>query len=125
MPSLETVFEIEHIYARKRQEIEKSLSDDNKLESLGNKVLLESRINIRASDYRFADKKQYYEGFITSKNVQREPTCIQELHDLVKTHDDFKEDDIDARYITIREAFIKFVEANGLIKLDILSVMSK
>ena len=125
MPSLETVFEIEHIYARKRQENEKSLSSDAKLESLGNKVLLESRINIRASDYRFSDKKQYYEGFITSKNVQKEPTCIHELHELIKTHNDFKEADIDARYIAIRDAFIKFVKANNLLKVDISAVMGK
>lgn len=45
--------EIEHIFARKRQENEKTLKDKNNLEKLGNKVLLEEGINIRASDYRF------------------------------------------------------------------------
>lgn len=123
MPSLETVFEIEHIYARKRQENEKSLSSEAKLESLGNKVLLESRINIRASDYRFADKKQYYEGFITSKNVQKDPTCNYELHQLVKTHNDYQEADIDTRYSAIRDAFIQFVKANDLISFDIRSII--
>lgn len=49
--SLESVMEIEHIYARNRQEKEHSLSNPRNIESLGNKVLLEKRINIRASDY--------------------------------------------------------------------------
>ena len=64
---IETVFEIEHIFARKRQENEKSLSSTKKLESLGNKALLEKKINIRASDYRFEDKKKYYEVFVSPK----------------------------------------------------------
>ena len=38
--------EIEHIFARKRQENEKTLKDKNNLEKLGNKVLLEEGINI-------------------------------------------------------------------------------
>lgn len=55
--SLETVLEIEHIYARNRQDKEKSLFDAKNLEPLGNKALLEKRINIGAADYRFEDKK--------------------------------------------------------------------
>lgn len=39
--SLDTVLEIEHIFARNRQENEKSLKDENNLECLGNKALLE------------------------------------------------------------------------------------
>jgi len=54
--SLETTFEIEHIYAKNRFEKEHTLSSKNLIESLGNKALLEKRINIRASDYRFVDK---------------------------------------------------------------------
>lgn len=56
--SLETAFEIEHIYARNRVNSENSLSDWQKVDALGNKILLEKRINIRASDYRFTDKKK-------------------------------------------------------------------
>ena len=78
-------------------------------------MLLESRINIRASDYRFADKKQYYEGFVTSKNVQKDPTCIHELHTLIKTHNDYQEADIDKRYTQIIDAFIDYVGANDLL----------
>lgn len=55
--SLETVLEIEHIYARNRQDKEKSLFDTKNLEPLGNKASLEKRINIGAADYRFEDKK--------------------------------------------------------------------
>lgn len=53
---IETVLEIEHIYARNRQDKEQSLSDVRSLELLGNKALLEKRINISASDYRLGDK---------------------------------------------------------------------
>lgn len=62
--SLETVLEIEHIYARNRYDKDKSLEDIKNLEAIGNKALLEKRINIRAADYRFGDKVKYYEGFI-------------------------------------------------------------
>ena len=61
--SLETVFEIEHIYAKNRHEKEGTLTNPKNVESLGNKALLEKRINIRASDYRFSDKMKYYQGF--------------------------------------------------------------
>ena len=60
--SLETAFEIEHIYARNRVNSENSLSDWQKVDALGNKILLEKRINIRASDYRFTDKKNIISG---------------------------------------------------------------
>ena len=54
--SLDTSIEIEHIFAKNRQNKEQSLSDARKLEQIGNKAILEKRINIRASDYRFVDK---------------------------------------------------------------------
>lgn len=68
--------EIEHIFARKRQENEKTLKDKNNLEKLGNKVLLEEGINIRASDYRFSDKIKYYKGFTTDSGKRRMPQRI-------------------------------------------------
>ena len=70
--SLESVLEIEHIYARNRQEKEHSLSNPRNVESLGNKVLLEKRINIRASDYRFSDKVKYYTGFENNRKQKKE-----------------------------------------------------
>ena len=75
--SLETIFEIEHIYAKSRREKGDFLSNRG-VESLGNKALLEKRINIRASDYRFDDKKKYYRGFITAKG-KKEKTGVVEL----------------------------------------------
>ena len=56
-----------------------TLLDPNNVESLGNKALLEKRINIRASDYRFDDKKKYYEGFTNTKGQAKEGTGIIEL----------------------------------------------
>lgn len=91
--SLETILEVEHIYARNRYENDKSLSDVRNLEALGNKALLEKRINIRAADYRFADKIKYYQGFTNSRNQQKEGTQNHELI-LLSTADDFTEADI-------------------------------
>ena len=61
--SLETALEIEHIYAKKRNEVT-PLANRANLEALGNKALLEKRVNIRAADYKFPDKRKYYEGYI-------------------------------------------------------------
>ena len=52
---LDTTLEIEHIYAKKRNDVN-PLSDQSNLEALRNKALLEKRVNIRAADYRFHDK---------------------------------------------------------------------
>lgn len=114
--SLETTFEIEHIYARNRNEKENSLTDARNVESLGNKALLEKRINIRASDYRFADKKKYYEGFTNSKGQVKEGTGVVELLDLTATSTDFTEDDIIDRYKKMIDCFINYLQKNSLIK---------
>lgn len=115
--SLEKVFEIEHIYAKKRQEIDGGLSSPKLLESLGNKAVLESRINIRASDYRFNDKKKYYLGY-TSTGVARkniEGTCIYELSEMAQHCDDFNEKNILDRYNQIISSFINYVREQQLI----------
>ena len=114
--SLETTFEIEHIYARNRNEKENSLTDARNVESLGNKALLEKRINIRASDYRFADKKKYYEGFTNSKGQVKEGTGVVELLDLTATSTDFTENDIIDRYKKMIDCFINYLQENGLLK---------
>ena len=114
--SLETNFEIEHIYARNRNEKENSLTDARNVESLGNKALLEKRINIRASDYRFADKKKYYEGFTNSKGQVKEGTGVIELLDLTATSTDFTEKDIIDRYKQMINCFINYLQKNGLLK---------
>lgn len=112
--SLENAYEIEHIYARNRQDKEKSLSNPGNLNALGNKALLEKRINIRASDYRFVDKKKYYNGFTNSRGQAKEGTKIQELVNLAASTDDFTESDIIARTERIMSRFVVFLENNGL-----------
>lgn len=114
--SLETTFEIEHIYARNRNEKENSLSDARNVESLGNKALLEKRINIRASDYRFADKKKYYQGFTNSKGQVKEGTGVIELLDMTATSADFTEKDIIDRYKDMIDCFINYLQQNNLLK---------
>ena len=113
--SLKTILEVEHIYARNRYDNDKSLSDVRNLEALGNKALLEKRINIRAADYRFADKVKYYHGFTNSRNQQKEGTKNHELI-LLSAADDFTEADIVSRTNSIMSAFIAFLKDNDLTK---------
>ena len=113
---LETTLEIEHIYARNRYENEKTLSSAKKLELLGNKALLEKRINIRASDYRFKDKTKYYQGFTNRLKQQKEGTKNHELLKLAEKADDFTEQSIDERTQMILDGFIDYLDKNGLIR---------
>lgn len=82
---------------------------------LGNKSLLERRINIRASDYRFADKTKYYVGFQTTKG-QKEGTKIFELRNLAATLTDYTEKNIVDRSQQILDGFIEYLKSNSLIK---------
>lgn len=116
--SLESVMEIEHIYARNRQEKEPSLSNPRNIESLGNKVLLEKRINIRASDYRFSDKVKYYVGFENSRKQKKEGTKIKELTTLAENASDFTETDIVQRNAKIIFGFVEYMHFNGLLSND-------
>ncbi len=112
--SLDTNLEIEHIYPKKRQENEKSLSDKSSLESLGNKALLEKNINIRASDYRFTDKIKYYQGYTTSSGKQKAGTKVYELQKLSTSVNDYTEKDIVDRKNRIIEGFLRYLEENEL-----------
>lgn len=112
---LDENFDIEHIYAKNRQEIEKGLSNSNNLELLGNKSLLEKRINIRAADYRLKDKKKYYDGFTTDKGIFKKGTQIVELKKMFNNLDDFTESDIIARNNKIIDKFIENLRENNLI----------
>lgn len=112
---LDTILEIEHIFAKNRQDKEKSLSEASCLELLGNKALLEKRINIRASDYRFDDKKKYYNGF-TSSRGEKKATQILELKKLAAQKSDFVEADIHSRNKEIIDGFVEFLKQNDLIK---------
>lgn len=112
--SNDAVFEIEHIFPKQRQINDKSLKDKGNLESIGNKVLLEKGINIRASDYRFADKKKYYKGFTNDNGKVKAGTKVNELRRLVDTNDDFDEMNIIARKKKIIEDFIGYLQDNKL-----------
>lgn len=112
----DTVLEIEHVFPRNRNEQEKTLIESKNIESIGNKSLLEKRINIRASDYRFSDKAKYYTGF-ESKRGTREGTSIWELRNMANKSD-FTERDIIARKNEIIEAFIQFLAENNLLVLQ-------
>ncbi|MCI5776911.1 MAG: DUF262 domain-containing HNH endonuclease family protein [Bacteroidales bacterium] len=111
---LETSFDIEHIYPKGRQQKENGLKDPNSIELLGNKSLLEQRINIRASDYRFSDKKRYYEGFSTNKD-EKEGTKIKELQILSSANSDFTEKDIAKRNEDKQNGFVNYLASNNLI----------
>ena len=115
---LESILEIEHIYARNRNEKEHSLSNPRNVEALGNKALLEKRINIRASDYRFEDKKKYYVGFENTRKQKKGGTKIKELTDLAISISDFTESDIAQRNARMISGFINFMHCNGLLRED-------
>lgn len=112
---LESVLEIEHIYARNRYEKEHSLANPRNVEALGNKALLEKRINIRASDYHFADKKKYYVGFENARKQMKEGTKIKELTDLANIAVDFTESDIVQRNAKMILDFVEYMHSNGLL----------
>lgn len=109
-------FEIEHIYAKNRYDKEKGLSNRDRLDMLGNKSLLEKAINIRASDYKFSDKKRYYTGFVTNTGAKKDKTNIAELIDL-SSKDDFQEADILARDKEIKKQFIEWIDKNNLLQV--------
>ena len=108
-------FDIEHIYARERYNKEKSPMDVDRLEELGNKILLEKNINISASDYRFEDKKKYYSGFRDAKGKERPGSIIVEYQELTEKAD-FKEEDINERDRKIHDRFIQFLRDENLLK---------
>jgi len=108
---IETGLEIEHIYAKNRG----NLRNDLNLELLGNKSLLEKRINIRASDYKFADKTKYYKGYINSKGLKNEGTKINELVELT-INSDFTEENIISRNEKIINSFIEYLNKMNLLK---------
>ncbi len=113
--SPETKLEIEHIYAKKRHEME-PLKDRKNLEALGNKALLEKRVNIRAADYKFPDKRKYYEGYVGGDGKEKAGTQVAELKNLVAKKTDFTEADIEVRTGQIIDAFVDYLGDNGLLR---------
>lgn len=108
-------FHIEHIYARNRVEAQPSSTIQQRIELLGNKSLLEQRINIRASDYRFADKAALYKGRQTRKG-KANGTRIYELLEMADRQTDFTEDDIVRRNERILNGFVDYLDRCGLLK---------
>lgn len=111
---LDAAYDIEHIFPRNRFVKEGGLSSEESLEMLGNKSILERRVNIRASDYRLVDKAKYYNGDFKSTG-ERSGTMIQELRTLTRTHNDFTEEDIKKRTADILDGFISYLKSNSLI----------
>lgn len=116
LQDLNTNFDIEHILAKGRQEIDSTLRDIRNLECLGNKDLLERKVNIPASEYRFSDKKKFYFGFTTDKGIQKVGTNIVDLIELANSNEDFNENDIIERNNKILNEFYKFLKENNLFK---------
>ena len=110
LPPLGVDLQIEHILPKKRQELHHVLNNPEALEFLGNKSLLEKGINIRAADYRLADKKIFYLG-----DDKKPATFNLELRGLAETHNDFTEEDINRRNAEIFDAFIKYLRGNDLL----------
>ena len=111
LPPLGADLQIEHISAKRRQENHHVLQNAEALEFLGNKALLEKRINIRASDYRLVDKRIFYFGDGKSKPG----TFNLELRRLAEEHDDFTESDILDRNEEIFDAFIAYLREQDLL----------
>lgn len=116
-PLLETPFEIEHIYAKKRNEIEPLVDSDN-LDSLGNKALLEKHINIQASAYSVSDKVKYYSGQVSKKKKYPSRTINNELFK-IRPDEKFCEEDIIERKSKIIDSFMEYLSSINLIKDDI------
>lgn len=105
-------FQIEHIYSRKRQQMERSLTNEDYLEKLGNKILLESNINIAASDYRFEDKKKIYSGE-QRRGENQAPSNIYEIGELIELNE-FSEQSIIERDRKILDDFFSFLREENL-----------
>ena len=95
--------------------IERGLNDKRNLESLGNKVLLERSINIRAADYRFVDKTKYYGGFMTTSGQKKHGTKIVELQQISAQHSNFTELDIQIRKNRIIDTFVNYLKEESLL----------
>ncbi|HKM36607.1 MAG TPA: DUF262 domain-containing protein [Thiopseudomonas sp.] len=111
--NLDDYFQIEHIYSKKRQEMDQGLKSDQNLELLGNKILLEQAINIRASDYRFEDKLKIYQG-IQRRGSYKAPSQIAEIECLAAKKS-FNESDIVERNQEILDRFFEFLGREELL----------
>ena len=113
--SLEQQFEIEHIYAKNRQEVDGALNDSKNLERLGNKSLLEKSVNIRVSDFRFEDKVKKYKGYMNDSGKYIEGTKIQDLLTIDNRYEKFDENDIESRNDLIINTFTDYLDRENLL----------
>lgn len=101
-------YDIEHIYAKKLYDDIGGLEDKKTLELLGNKSLLEKRINVRVSDNWFEVKCTMKNGYNAS--------VIKEMQEMADNYGKrFEEKDILSRNKKIHEAFLKFLKTNGIL----------
>jgi len=110
--SLNENFHLEHIYAKQRQKMKDGIKSEI-VDSLGNKILLESSINIKASDYQFNDKKKIYSGAQRRGNY-KEPSKIAEIAELIGL-DKFEEEQIIDRKKRILDKFFEFLQLEDLL----------
>lgn len=113
--SLDEKLDIEHIFSRNRLRQEGGLADPQGIERLGNKSILERRINIRVSDYRFEDKIKYYRGREMAKG-SKPGTKVRELSELADMLTKFDETDIQERTEKILNSFLDYLKEYGLLK---------
>ncbi len=112
--NIDETFELEHIFSKKRQQMEQSLINEENIESLGNKILLEESINIRASDYRFEDKKKIYSGE-ARRGRNKDRSKIAEIAEDIIKFDNFEESNILERNEKILNRFFELLEKEKLI----------
>ncbi len=113
--NIDTPFDIEHIFAKNRARYE-PMENVRNLELLGNKALLEKKINIGASYYKFADKKRFYQGYTTNQGAKKEGTNVVELSKMACDRTDFSELDIHVRHKEIIEGFIEYLRKSNLLQ---------
>ena len=113
--SNEMKLNIEHIFAKNRN-LEGILEKKESIELLGNKSLMENKLNIRASDYRFEDKKLYYLGRREVKGKKIAGTQVADLRELAETCETFTETDILARNNNMLQALIDYLRRFELVK---------
>jgi hypothetical protein len=93
--------------------MESGLRDEGSLDSLGNKVLLEESINIKASDYRFDDKKKIYSGE-QRRGRNKDASTIAEVSSIASYHE-FEEKQIIERGALILDMFFDFLRREELV----------
>lgn len=113
---LEQQFEIEHIYAKNRQDTYGGLKDKRNIERLGNKSLLEKSVNIRVSDYKFEDKVRKYKGYTNDKGKNIDGTKIYDLLTIDNKYTNFDEADIESRNNLIIDTFMEYLSNENLFK---------